>query len=331
MEVGLCMWSFTNVHSEAGTDPDPFSAIGLAELAVARGLRAVEVSGAELDGQSGAEEERFGAVLKDGDLALVVDTGAKETPSETGAGVEGALRTAAARQGTVVRTTISRCLEGDRSQYGYAGWKEHLRALVDPLKRATARAADVGIPVGIENHQDICSWELLWLTEQVGSPWLGVVLDCGNAYAVGEEPSAFAERVMPILKHVHFKDYVVHPTPSGWRLVRCPIGSGVVDFADLITRFERGAPGIIGCIELGASSARHVRCLEADWWRTYDERPWESKLAALRDLHAREQPAGEEWRTPHERGEPAAEIATYELQQFESSVTYLKNLLSPAA
>jgi 3-oxoisoapionate decarboxylase len=331
MNVGLCMWSFTNVHKEAGTDPDPFSAIGLAEMAVAHGLGAVEVSGAELDEQSGAAEERFTDIVKNGDLTLVVDTGAKDTPAETGAGVEQALRTAAARQAKVVRTTISRCLEGDRSRYGYAGWKEHLRDLVGPLKQATALAADVGIPVGIENHQDICSWELLWLAEQVGSPWLGVVLDCGNAYAVGEEPAAFADRVMPILKHVHFKDYVVHPTPSGWRFVRCPIGSGVVDFADLVARFDRGAPGVIGCIELGASSARHVRCLEADWWQTFDDRPWESNLAALRDLHAREQPLGEEWRTPHERGEPAAEIATYELQQFEMSVTYLKSVTSPAA
>jgi hypothetical protein len=57
----------------------------------------------------------------------------------------------------VVRTTISQCLEGDRSRYGHQGWKDHLQALVKPLRRAADVAEDLQIPYGIENHQDICS------------------------------------------------------------------------------------------------------------------------------------------------------------------------------
>ena len=66
-----------------------------------------------------------------------------------------------------------------------------------------------------------CSWELLDLCERVGSPQLAVTMDVANALAVGETPAAFAQRVMPF-SHVHFKDYTIHPTPSGYRW-RCAL------------------------------------------------------------------------------------------------------------
>ena len=84
-------------------------------------------------------------------------------------------------------TTISRCLEGDRRRYGRQGWKEHLEALVKPLRRAADVAEDLGIPFGIENHQDICSFELRWLN------WvftLGNATGTPNAAAAGERAAA---------------------------------------------------------------------------------------------------------------------------------------------
>ena len=90
-----------------------------------------------------------------------------------------------------------------------------------------------------------------------------------HAFAVGEHPLAFAERILPILKHVHIKDYTVHPTSSGYRLKRCAIGDGVVNWPEIIALFDREVPHIQGCIELGASVARHIRLLEEDWWATF--------------------------------------------------------------
>jgi sugar phosphate isomerase/epimerase len=327
MRVGLCAWSFSDVHGKLGHGPDPRTAMGLAEMAVTHKLGAVELSPAGLEAAGPSGQEEFMAEMAAHDLAVVVDTGGNVIPSEIGAAVIAALATAARFDAVVVRTTISQCLEGDRSRYGYQGWKDHLGALIAPMKEAAAVAADTGIDVGIENHQDICSSELLWLCEQVDSPAFGVVMDCGNALAVGEQPGAFADRVMPYLKHVHLKDYVVHPSPSGWRFVRCPLGAGVVDFPDLIGRFDAGAPGVMGCIELGAPAARHVRMLEEDWWTTFDARPWESNLAAIRTLHGAQAAPGLDWRTPHERGEPATVVADYELAQLEASVDYLVGIL----
>jgi 3-oxoisoapionate decarboxylase len=320
MRFGLCAWSFTPAHQQAGAGPDPMTATGLAALAQQRGLRAVEHSVAAVERLDPDERSR----LQDPGLALVLDCGSGASPDAIGAEVEHALALASRVGARAVRTTISRCLAGDRSRYGRQGWKEHLDALVKPLRRAADVAEDVGIPFGIENHQDLCSVELRWLVEQVGSPRCGVVLDCGNALAVGEHPATFAERVLPHLVHVQLKDYVVHPTPSGWRFVRCALGDGVVDWPALVARFDAAAPDVIGCIELGATTARHVRILERDWWATYDPRPWDETLDALRTLHRAGQPPGAEWRTPHERGEPPEVCAAYELAQLDASVEYLR-------
>jgi 3-oxoisoapionate decarboxylase len=320
MEFGLCAWTFTPAHQRAGAVHDPMTAVGLVALAEERGLRAVEHSAAAVERLDPDERSR----LRESGLVLVLDCGSGESPDAIGAEVEHALALASRIGARAVRTTISRCLEGDRSRYGRRGWQDHLTALVKPLRRAAAVAEDLAIPFGIENHQDLCSSELRWLVEEVDSPRCGVVMDCGNALAVGEHPAVFAERVLPYLVHVQLKDYAVHPTPSGWRFVRCALGDGVVDWPDLLARFDTGAPHVVGCIELGAATARHVRILDRDWWATYEPRPLGDTLDALRTLHAAARPPGEEWRTPHERDEPPEVCAAYELAQLDASVEYLR-------
>jgi sugar phosphate isomerase/epimerase len=300
------------------------TAAGLVALAEERDLRSVEHSASAVERLDPDACEHLVDHLHSAGLELVLDCGWAATPAAIGADAEHVLALAAQVGARAVRTTISRCLEGDRSRYGRQGWKDHLDALVKPLRRAADVAEDLDIPFGIENHQDICSFELRWLLEQVDSPRCGVVMDCGNALAVGEHPAAFAERILPYLVHVQLKDYMVHPTPSGWRFVRCALGDGVVDWPDLVARFDAGAPHVVGCIELGATTARHVRILERDWWETYDPRPWNDMLDALRALHSASQPPGADWRTPHEREEPPEVCAAYELAHIDASVDYLR-------
>ena len=163
------------------------------------------------------------------------------------------------------------------------------------------------------------------LCEQVGGDHIGVTMDVGNAYAVGETPAAFARRVGPWLKHVHLKDYTVHPTASGFRLKRCALG-GVVDWPSMLAWFDAECPEVQGCIELGATSARHIRLFEPSWWQTYPERPFvPDAVDALGDLHRAAQ-APEDWQTPHEAGADAATCADYELEQLRASVTYLRGI-----
>ena len=324
MNIGLCAWSFSGAHGEAGRELNPFEPRGLAEMAGVWGLQSIEGSAGWFDSFDPDELAAFADYLASHSLGLFVDTG-----GDIGKDPEpllASIRAAHALDAGAVRMTVSSLLEGDRSSFGAAGWQAYLASLVDPLKEAMAVAEDLGVPVGMENHQDICSWELCWLCEQVGSPALGVTMDCGNALAVGETPSAFAGRVMPFLKHVHLKDYAVHATPSGYRLRRCPLGDGVVDWPEMFELFAAGAPQVSACIELGSTTARHIRLLEDEYWETYPPRPLAEAIAAIRTLHRAARPPEEDWRTPHERGESADTRVNYELDQLEKSVRYLRTI-----
>lgn len=324
MKIGLCAWSFTGSHREAGRAIDPHSPEGLVQLASENGLASVEFASQSLAERSDEELVAFREQL--GDMDLFLDTGGAHYAEDISP-LREAIETAHRAGALAVRTTISRMLEGDRRALGAEGMRDYLSALVQPLKEVMPLAEEYGMPVGIENHQDVCSWELLELCERVGSPQLGVTMDVANALAVGETPAAFAQRVMPILKHVHFKDYTIHSTPSGYRLKRCALGTGVVDWPQMVALFDAGAPNVQGCIELGASQARHIRILENDYWATYAPRPQDEVLNAIRTLHGAARPADEDWRTPHEREESADARADYELDQFARSVTYIKENL----
>ena len=323
MKIGLCAWSFTGSHKEANREIDPHTPEGLTRLAHANNLASVEFASGSLTALSDEALAAFKESLNGLDLFL--DTGGHNYAQDISP-LREAFESAHRAGARCVRTTVSNMGEGNRMDRGDAGMPDYLEALVQPFKEVMPIAEEYDIPVGIENHQDLCSWELLTLSEKVGSPQLGVTMDVGNAFAVGEHPQAFAQRILPILKHVHIKDYTVHPTPSGYRLKRCAIGDGVVDWPAVIALFDREAPEVQGCIELGASGARHIRLLTEEWWATFPERPLPETINAIRTLHQAAQ-APDDWQTPHEREESAQARIDYELEQFQQSVTYIKGNL----
>jgi hypothetical protein len=183
------------------------------------------------------------------------------------------------------------------------------------------------VSIAVENHQDITSGELVTLCQAVDSPWVGVTLDSVNPLAVAEDQLAFAATIMPHLKNVHLKDYRIYPTPQGYRLVRCPIGGGVLPTPALLDLIAREAPRATISIELGALFARHVQFLEDDFWPGYPPRQVEDILPVLRLREREARPADEDWRTPWERQEDAEALSAYESREMEQSVQYLRTLV----
>ena len=124
-----------------------------------------------------------------------------------------------------VRTIVGGAkLGGDRRPLA-GRWQSFLDEILVGLREATIIAERAGVNLAVENHQDLASEE----------PRLGITLDTGSALATAEEPVDFARRVAPYVKNVHLKDYQIYMCDEGYRLVRCPLGQGVVDFT---TQFE---------------------------------------------------------------------------------------------
>jgi sugar phosphate isomerase/epimerase len=323
MGVGVCAFSFQKLRrpeaAAAHGLPCPGAFEGIIDLAVQYGLAGVE---APLPADTSLDEaQRLGERARSAGVRPVLAGGMAAS-----APLEALIPLAAALGARTLRLTISSLLEGDRRAVGLAGWEEMRAAAARRLREVRPLAEAHNVAMAVENHQDADSDDLLWLCETVGGEHIGVNLDTGNPLAVGEGPVEFAERIAPFLKNVHLKDYRMHRTPSGYRLVRCPIGEGVVDFPALFHLFQTAAPQATRNIELGATRARHIRLLENEYWAHFPSRPASRLLPALRLLEERGLVEAEEWQTPHEREAPDAECCAYERDEFDRSVTYLRNL-----
>jgi sugar phosphate isomerase/epimerase len=302
-----------------GPRSGPYDAYDLMDLAAAHGLGGVEFPPVwglgSLDRAELVKARDYAAARG---LFVVVDSGVVDV-----AALQALLPAAATLGARTVRVIVSTILCGDRRAVRDT-WPGYLAEIARRLRAVRALAEETGVAIALENHQDVTSDELVALCEELGSPQIGVNLDAANPLAVGEEPLAFARRVMPYLKHVHFKDYRLYRTPQGYRLARCPIGAGVLDVPVLLDLCARKAPRATVCIELGALEARHVRLLEDAFWQGYPPRRVEEVLPVLRLREALARPADEDWRTPWERGEHGEALASFEMSQFEQSVAYLK-------
>jgi sugar phosphate isomerase/epimerase len=305
-----------------GTPRANHAGIGLQGfIRVAReiGARCIELDGRWLAPLGDDELARLGDELSP--VPRLCSYWLKHEPGET---LEEAIRVARAIGASIIRIHLTPVLEGARAREG-SRWHDMLRHARTTLNREARKAADADLIIAIENHQDLGSEELLALAEESGNN-VGLALDTGNPFAVGEDPVAFAIRAGHRIRHVHLKDYVSQFTAEGFRLVRCAIGDGCVPFQQLADVLEAHTPSLTASIEVGALEARHIRVFAEDWWQGYPPRRAQELLTALERLKTKRLDDNEDCRTPWETRQPGAAIVTYELAQLNRSVENLKAL-----
>jgi sugar phosphate isomerase/epimerase len=294
------------------------------DRASASGLEGVEIPASLLRGEDpseiGREAERRGHFI-------CLDTSGHD-PDELGRVLE-----LGAKVGAItVRTVIGGAdFGGDRRPLA-GRWNAFMEEVRKGLEQAARTADRLKVNLAVENHQDLASEDLLWLCESIGSPRFGITFDTGNPLATAEEPLEFARRVAPHVKNVHLKDYWIYWSEEGYRLVRSPIGQGVIDFPSLLAIVAEHCPvpDLPLAVELGALEARHTRVLAPDFWPDYPERSAAQFARLMRFVHAHAKPSGD-WRTPYERQEPAEAVEAYEERQLAASLAYLLPLKAQLA
>jgi sugar phosphate isomerase/epimerase len=299
-------------------NPAPMSMDGFIALAERLGAACVELDGRWLATLTDDELRRTGrAIAASGMTALCSDW----LLHEPGESLEHAVRYSAAIGAPLLRLHLTPVLEGARAGRGEQ-WQTLLGHARTVLTDAARQAAGNGVALAIENHQDLTSEELLAIAGEAGDN-VGVVMDTGNPFAVGEDPVAFARRVAARVRHVHLKDYRAHFTPQGFRLVRCTIGDGCVPFAEIAAALPAG---LTASIEPGALEARHIRLFESSWWDGYGPRDARELATAIERLQRRRLPDDEDARTPWETGADGAALMRYELEQVERSMHNVRAL-----
>ena len=222
----------------------------------------------------------------------------------------------------VIRMHLTPVLCGDRTD-AKEPWPQRVNQVRRNLKEVAQQLADHYLKAAIENHQDFCAEELLDLCEST-APNVGITLDTANPLAVGQHPLDFAKTIAPKLLHLHLKDYLVQWTDHGYRLIRCPTGSGCIPFQDIAGLFKDRT--ITAAIEIGALEARHIKCFDPDYWTHHPPRTVQQFSKCLAAARCRTIPEHKDYRTPWEKSAPPEEITSYERTQVHQSVTNLKCL-----
>lgn len=305
----------------AGTpraNPHPAGVDGFLSVAQRLGAHTLELHSPWFDGYDDASLQRLRERIDALAMTPVLSLG---PPLE---GVDRAIRAAAALGARIVRLGLSPVLCGDRAAHG-TRWREMIDHARTTLRNFAALAADAGLTLAIENHQDFGSEELLSFAAEAG-PNVGICIDTGNPLAVAEDPIAFAERVAPAVRHVHLKDYRPQWTDAGYRLVRCAIGDGAIPIPEMMAILTRRHPDLTASLEPGALEARHIRLLTPGWWEGYAPRAAGELRACLAAARFARLPEDADWRTPWERGESPTAIVQYELDMIERSAANMRAL-----
>ncbi len=295
--------------------------LDLIELAAHHGMAGVELPLDILPDHTPAGMDRLGALLQSKGMTYVLDLPVLDVMQ-----ARDSLPLARRAGARVVRCMVSAFLEGARAVH-IPDWNAHMRDMIAKLLAVRPLLDELDMVLAIENHQDVNSDDLLVLCE-AGGPRVGVTFDVVNPLAVAEEPYEFARRLGPRIFNVHIKDYTIHPTASGYNLVRASIGEGCIDWRAMLTLLREVAPHALWHIELAALNARHIRLYEDQWWRGYPPRDIRAMLPLFRFLAGHMQPADAPWQTPWECEAPAEACERYERDQLERTVRYLKTELA---
>lgn len=323
LPAGLCIFGLTYACglTWAGTEkanPRPLAPREVIERAAADGLSWVELPVRMMDAspEGPAELRRF---AEERGIRFVVAGGNLLN------GLDGDLRVARPLGAPTLRCTLSTVLCGDRRGFP-GGWKEHLRACAAELERLLPLAEELRVAIAVENHQDADSEDLLALCSRFESPYLGVTLDTGNPLAVMEHPLRFAERIAKYLRHLHLKDYRIHPAPNGYRLVRCALGEGVIPFREILALADAQELPVTRSLEMAALNARLIPFLEPSWWEEFSARDARDTLPALEMIWRNLRPADEDYRTPLEQEAEGPALLAYEWRQHEAALAHLRGL-----
>ncbi len=231
MIVETTIHSFSLWHHFA--NKPGFDAIAFAELARSMGFQGISLSLNDanyrhLGGRNTDRMDRLRAYLTTHGMSLEVDT------SGTAPAHMSEMLNVAHRMGATSLRTYTR----------HGGpVREMLQKTADDLAEVMQKAADLGVIIVLENHEDFTGPELAEIVERVNRPNLKILYDYGNSQMVLEDPIASLDAVLPHVYSVHFKDHVMIRAEDAGQLTVAgvPVGDGFLPLTDLTSRLlEQG-------------------------------------------------------------------------------------------
>jgi 3-oxoisoapionate decarboxylase len=145
----------------------------------------------------------------------------------------------------------------------------HWRETLARIKPAIERHA---LHLGIENHKDWTAAELADLLGALNSPFIGACVDFGNNVAFLEDPVHVVATLAPWAVTTHLKDMALRKYEKGFELSEVPLGSGILQLADMIAVLRNARPDVHFCLEMITRDPLKVPYLEDQFWAPFGGR-----------------------------------------------------------
>ena len=125
-------------------------------------------------------------------------------------------------------------------------------------------------PVGIENHKDFLTADLVSLLREVDSEYVGACVDFGNNLAMLDDPDETIERLAPYAVTTHVKDMAVVPTTDGFELSEVPLGQGLLPLDRYLDTIRRVRPSAPFCLEMITRDPLRVSYRTDRYWAPFE-------------------------------------------------------------
>ena len=149
--------------------------------------------------------------------------------------------------------------------------EEALRMAADCLGEVVEEAEDAEVVLAVENHGGVPgrSEEVVWLLNELDSPWVRACVDVGNFVPVGEDPVEAVSRVVGYAAHVHVKDFkrvVDEQGKEKWQ--SCTPGQGDLDYRAILPIFANaGYDGALAIEAEGPEDDMAQATAAVEWLR----------------------------------------------------------------
>jgi sugar phosphate isomerase/epimerase len=123
-------------------------------------------------------------------------------------------------------------------------YRPDLRTTEGVIENSLPELKERNIVLAIENHDRFKARDLAALVEKIGSPFVGICLDCVNSMGAGEGLEHVAELLAPYTVNLHLKDFKIERLSHkmGFTITGERVGKGMTNIAymmKLLSRYDR--------------------------------------------------------------------------------------------
>jgi sugar phosphate isomerase/epimerase len=112
--------------------------------------------------------------------------------------------------------------------------KKSVHIAAGNLKKVLDECKGEGIHIGLENHFDLTTPQIIDVIEEVNDPLVGSVFDTTNGICFLERPEETLTYMLPYIKSVHLKDFKIFKTEAGITMTGQILGQGILDVKKIL-------------------------------------------------------------------------------------------------